>query len=251
MPNQNKLGSLVEDEFVLNLNNKRVRNLTNNLKTLIRDVFGAVSDFSKIKCSRMEDFIKPDIVITIGKVSKYISIKSGRSTNLHGEQIDTVIEFLANEGMPLRHLQLLRYYQYGDGTLNGTGKDRRNYHETFDWLEKYIKEFNEYIERHKEIVIAVVSRIVFDGVDPDAPKADYVYWGDINYGVAVSRNQIMNHLRRKNWAFYDNIHFGPLLIRPHAKYAHREIVNEKSRHKMDFYWANFSEDMLYIYKRYN
>lgn len=244
-------GLLVEDEIVNALNKKRYKHLNNNMRNFIRDIYGVVNERDKIYCEKTNDYIKPDIVIKIKNRTRYVSIKSGRASIMHDEIIKNVILFFRELGVSEYSQKLLLFYQYGDGTLNGSGKYRRDYHETYTWLESGIKKFNEEMNLDHTLVEKIIERVMFQGVNNEAPRADYIYQGDLSYGIVVSREQILKHLRNKTFNFYENVHIGPLLFRPHARYAKTVVKNEKLRNRIEFYWPNFHEDMVYIYKRYN
>ncbi len=251
MPSSRNYGLLVEKEMIEALNKKRYMNLSPNLKTFIRDMFGVVKPLEKIKCAKCEEYIKPDIVVSIKNRKRYVSIKSGKASTMHCELICTVVPYFRSIGISEKNLKTLCLYQFGDGTYDGSGKYRLDYHETFRWLADKIRVFNDEVNENMEIVLKIVKKFLFQGVKNDTPMVDYIYAGDIDFGCAVSRTQINTHLKIKSYCFYENIHIGPLLIRPHAKYAHAKIRSEYSHQRVDFYWPKFEEDVKYIYKRYN
>jgi len=118
-------------------------------------------------------------------------------------------------------------------------------------MKKEIAAANEELNANVDLVTQVVERCVFVGnIDPDKP-ADYVYHGDLRYGVLCNRKQIIRHLRHKGFDYIRCLHIGPLMIRPHARYADKEIKNEDSRNKVDLQWLNFFEDLKYISERYD
>lgn len=244
-------GYLVEDQIVEELDGIRFKKLSNNMKTMITDMFGVVKPNEKVRCEKTSDYIKPDIKVTVNKVSKYVSIKSGRATIMHMGTIKDAVLFFRSLGMKKEFQKLLLLYHYGDGTMDGSGEDRWDYHETYDKYKEQIKAFNDEINADPEFVKQTIERFIFQGVNSDAPSADFIYDGDAEYGLVISKLQVLKHLTRKTWNFYENLHIGPLLIRPHAKYAHKPVKSEKLREKVEFYWANFSEDVKYIYNRYS
>ncbi len=250
MANQLCNGLLIEDEILFSLNKKKYKHLTPNMANLIRDMFGVVSPGEKIKCIHCEEFKKPDLAITVGKVTKYLSIKSGKATDLHGEHISTVIPYLRSLGISERTLKTYCLYQFGDKTLDGSGERRMEYHDVYFWLRDLIKEANAEINGKPEVVMEIIDRVMFQGVDKNAPKADYIYCGDLEYGLAISRDQVYKYLSSKSFTFIENLHIGPILIKPHARYVDRPITNDYARHKVDFYWPKLNEDVRYIYKRY-
>ena len=244
-------GLLVESEIVNALNEKKYKDINNNLRTMLRDMYGVINEDDIVLCKKTEDFIKPDISISINDRTKYVSIKSGRATTMHAENIKEVVLFFRSLGLSKESQKLLLLYHYGDGTMTGTGVDRLDYHETFNWLRDKIIAFNEELNNNKEMIKAVIERVLFQGVNPEAQRADYIYQGDVNYGIVISRRQILKHMDKKTWNFYENVHIGPLLMKPHAKYAHKEVKDEKQRQRFEFYWPKFEEDVRFIHKRYN
>ena len=112
---------------------------------------------------------------------------------------------------------------YGDGTLDGTGKIRLDWYELYQKYKDRILEANDELNDSTEFVKKVIKRTVFQGVDEKSHMAEYLYFGDQEYGTIVSFNQMNKYIDRKphNWDFYENIHIGPIVLRPHGRYAHK------------------------------
>ena len=244
-------GFKIEEDLEKALNNSRFKNLSNNLKTLINQLFGNQNGSAKIQCRRTDNFIKPDLAITCDGKTAFVSVKSGHAQCVHTENTQTFIRFLKSLNVTDETLKTILYFQYGDGTLDGTGEKRMNYHKTFNWLCDRIKKANSEFECKQDVVEKVLDRLLFQGVDITADCADYIYYGDVDFGIVVSKRQIFTHLRRKSWSFYENLHIGPIMLKPHARYADHAIVSDDRRHQTMFYWPNFSADLEYIQKRYN
>lgn len=246
-------GKLLEDEFAIALENKKYEELSPNLKTFIRDIFGAVNRDDFIHCQRLAMKIKPDIMVSIGETKKYVSLKSGGATILHCENIKTIVLFLRALGLSTKSQKTLLLWHYGDGTMDGSGKDedRRDYHETIEWIGREMWDLNHELIASKELVIQMIDRAIFLGVNKEAEKAEFIYHGDIENGYTVSRSQVLRYLDDKTWGYYTNLHFGPLLIRPQAKYAHKKVKNQEERQRVMFYWPGLGDEIRHIYKRYN
>ena len=78
-----------------------------------------------------------------------------------------------------------------------------------------------------------------------------MYHGDVDYGVLASKKQIFKHFLRRDWNYYNNLHIGPIHLRPHARYVGKEIKRATSRERLEFVWVNFAEDIRYISSRYD
>ena len=56
-------GNLKEGEIICELNNRQVKDLSNNMKNLLRCLFGVVDDRKIVKCYKVDDAFKTDFVI--------------------------------------------------------------------------------------------------------------------------------------------------------------------------------------------
>lgn len=243
-------GFLREDEMVHHLNNKKVKELNNNLYHMMQELYGVLDEEEVITCYKTEDFIKPDFVIIYKGETRYVSMKSGRSEIVHSESIKTFILFLRSLGISKETQRTVLYHHYGDGTLDGSGKERYNYDKLRYILSERIAKANEEFHDIK-IIMAVIERCVFLGTKDNAVPIDCLYHGDFEFGTVATKKQIIKHLKRKKWDYIQNLHIGPLMIRPHARYVGTEIKNEKRRQTVECNWINLYSDIDYISKRYD
>ena len=177
-------------------------------------------------------------------------MKSGNNTIVHQEYINNFIKLLRDYGFNDYSLKTILYFQYGDGTLDGTGKERMSYATLRKKLENAFIISNKTLNHNKKIVIEMVDRFLFKGSHDDYITADYLYHGDVYFGNIVSRSQVMKHLEFKNWDFYEALHIGPILFRPHARYYKKEIKRPSYRSRVEFYWPTLLSDMHYIRTHY-
>lgn len=245
------LGAQVELNFVYEIHNHKFKELSQNLQYFVRYIFPHVKDEDCLQCFKTEDYIKPDICIQWTDKMAFVSIKSGVSDTIHGESLVSFNNFLRTLGVEERVIKTILLFAYGDGTTDGSGAKRKNGMEIRYELKDEIEYLNLRLNESKELVKAVVNRLLFEGVDPFAYKAQYIYHGNTEYGDFVSKNQVLKHIDHKNWDFMDCPHIGPIVFRPHARYSGKEILNEKFRNELKFTWPNLLSDIRYISKRYN
>ena len=245
------LGNLKELEVIQSIDNKKIIELSNNMRNLITALYGVLDDNEIVHCYKIEDYIKPDFVITYKNQKRYVSMKSGRAETIHQEHVKSFILFLRSLGISTRTQQTILLYQYGDGTLDGTGKNRIDYNKLRLMLDERIKEANEELNRNRDFVSKVITRCLFVGTLENAIPIDCIYFGDYHFGIVATRKQIEKHINRKNWQWMSNLHIGPIQLRPHARYIGKEIKNPESRNKLECYWANLSSDIDYISSRYD
>ena len=249
MPTNN--GKQKELEMIVHLHNKRVNELSNNLRNLLTALYGVLDDNEIVKCELVEGFIKPDFVITYKGIQKYVSMKSGRAECIHEEYIKTFVLFLRSLGISTRTQQTILLYHYGDGTLDGSNDRRIEYNKLRLMLDTRIQEANEELNSTKELILKVIERCLFIGALEKAIPIDCIYFGDYRFGEVATTRQITTHVKRKSWHWMKNLHIGPIQLRPHARYYNKEIKSEKRRQKLECYWANLSSDISYISSRYD
>lgn len=245
------IGRLKEDEFVAAINGKRAEDLSHNLKHILREIFGLFDGNEIIKCGLVDKLQKPDFYIEYKGNKKYISLKTGRAETVSQEGLKQFLAYLRSWNLSVESQKTFLYYHFGDGTMDGSGKERMAYFDLIKILAPRIEALNKELNQNKDFIKDVIHRMVFKGSVDTNIQADYVYFGDVNYGVVCSEAQIFKHVDRRDWGYMDNPHIGPIQFRPHARYINSQIKKEKSRWKVDFWWANLSADLEYIAERYD
>ena len=244
-------GTFEENEMIALLNKKTFDELNNNAKYFVKQLFGPIEPNQIIYAEKVDGFIKPDFMVRCNDEKCYISMKSGTANVFHQEYASKFADYLRSKGISEETIETILLYHYGDGTVDGTGKERIPYHEVMVKLGEKIKKANFELNTNKKFVIETMERCIFTGTDSGYTHADYIYHGNAGFGVLVSHQQLMKHINMRDWLYMNNLHIGPLQLRPHARYVDRDIANEKSRHSIDFYWANLFQDLEYISRRYD
>ena len=245
-------GYLHEDEMIEFLNNKKISSLSNNLRKFIIELFGVVDPDKMVYCEYAIEYTKPDFVVTYDGKKKYVSMKSGNAEVVHHEKIETFLSFLRALGVSEETIKTILLHQYGDGTIDGTGKERIPIDELKYNLRFQIEEANKELN-DVDVIKAVTDRVLFQGVNNEVPAADAIYHGTFEYGVTVNKKQIMKYIIKKalRWHYYNSLHIGPFFIRPHARYIGTEIKNPKSRSMIDLHWPRLSVDFEYIARNFD
>ena len=246
------IGIQNEEKFCETINGKTFAQLSENLQYFMFYLFPHMDKSRKFSCFQTENFIKPDICISQENELRFISLKYGQSETLHNENLKTFIEFLKECGISETTIDTYLLYHYGDGSKDGTGTRRMSSVEVRFMYDEQIRKMNEEFNHSKEFIKKFADRVMFQGVNPDASRAEYIYHGDVDYGVFCSRYQFMRHIEKKNWDFMQTcVHVGPFVLRPHARYSNKEIRNEDHRHTVVVNYPRFVQDLLYISSRYS
>ena len=239
-----------EEDIANELHGKRICNINPNLKTMLRKIFGPLDEEKTIMCERLDNAMKPDVVITYNNVSKYVSIKSGHSNSVHEEQMKSLEEFFKEAGLQENDINDFKMLLYRDGTLDGTGEKSLDYIESRIQYAEVISRFNERINGNKTFVEKMVNRALFTGAKSTNIEAEYIYFGSVNYGVLCSKNQVKKHISKRTWDYMENPHIGPLQFRAHSFNEPNDPQNKVRRNQCDFWWARLREDLEYIENRY-
>ena len=109
---------------------------------------------------------------------------------------------------------------------------------------------NEELNQYNQDVVNFVDKVVFIGNDENLPSADFIYHGNINFGVICSRQNVIKHLRKRNYDYMRNLHIGPIQFHPYARYVNGVGKHEYKRDIVNFKWINFIGDLEYIAQHY-
>lgn len=240
-----------EENFVKSIDNKTYFELTKHLQYFLHYLFPVINDSVKFHCFQTRNFCKPDVCISLESEMRYVSLKYGECETVHNENIITFKKFLEENGISKEAINTYLLYHYGDGTTDGTGKRRLGSVEVRFHYEKEIIKLNEELNKSKDFVKKFAERVMFQGVNPQANCAEYIYHGDIDYGVFMSKYQMMQHLDKKNYDYMTScVHIGPFVVRPHARYSNKAIRNEEHRHTVVVNYPKIIQDIMYIFPRY-
>ena len=210
-------GLLREEEMVYEINNKKVCELSNNIRHMFQVLYGVLDDNEIVTAKLTEERMKPDFIISYKGIEKGISMKSGSSTLVHSEFVDSFITYLKSHGINDKTIETILLYQFGDGTTDGSGEKRYEFSELKYLLSERIKEANEDLNKSVDFIYQVIERCVLQGVNDGWPRADGLYHGDKSFGVIATEKQIWKHIHRKDFHWMDALHIGPLILRPSAR----------------------------------
>lgn len=244
------VGILSEQQIAGAINGKPFREINRNLQTMLRMIFPDLSDDSVVSAFQLNSIYKPDIELKFNGKTRYISVKTNHANEVHGEFIDSLMNFLETKGISKETIDTLRLVHYGDGTTNGTGSKRYN---TFDTTLKYhdrMIKANKELNASHQLMFDLINRVMIQGIDPNAKKIDYIYFGTVDYGNLVSMNQIYAYITRKSWDHFNCLHIGPIFFKPKARYVDSQIVSEYRRRLCVCYWPNLGDDLGYMSRRY-
>lgn len=244
----NNFGKQNEIDIINYINKcKYIHKMNNNLKKFIQEIFDFDLTGIKIAAFKYYENYKPDIIIEANNTKKYISIKFGKNNSVHQEHFYSFFVFLKEHGATEKSLEYLRFFQFNDGTLDGSGKSRKSamdFQTTYPTAIKTINsEFNSNNLKKK-----LINRLLFEGEYHNLPEIDYIYYGDKNDGIWANKKEIFSHLYSINF-FSNSIHVSKLYYQCLHRNLKRNNLYEMKRYYIQFKWHSIYEDLMKIKKK--
>lgn len=240
-------GKKIELEFVLKLNNHFYNELNLNLKKFIFFVFKDIDYTNKIYCKKLNNHQKADICISIGNITKYISLKSGNQNSVHVEKINDFKKFLTNEGINQTMINNLLLYHFGDNTLIGNGEKRYNAEECKIKYKKEIFKFNKYINDSK-ILTKIIERFLLIGINSSNKYVDVIYYGDIDIGIWCTNKELLNFCNKHKSMFINTPHFSVFTYQNWCRNISLSKKSESHRNYLQIKWFSILSDINKIRK---
>ena len=243
--------SFNEYDIAAAINGHTGNELNSNLLNLMQTLFGVVDRNETFHAEVIGgDYRKADIIIRYRDKEKNVSIKSGEAKIVHQGLVKKVAAMLKDKNISNETIETFLLYHYGDGTTDGTGQKRMNYEEVMAFLGNRIQKANEELNSNKELLTEFADFVLFTGNQVNQKPADAVYHGDYDYGVCVLKEQYIRYMKEKSFKKIYNLHIGPFLFRPHARYFKGEIRKPIARELVDIYCPFLKDDMAYIARNY-
>lgn len=237
-------------EIVAGLDGCRVRNLRGSLLGLVNNLFTGAALTDVISCNLIKRG-KPDIQITIGDITKNISVFVGSGNSVHQEKFLEFLDFCRDKlNMTLAEEQALRFVYYGDGTLDGTGdvskrlKDSRTIKQLYP-EKASIAQF--FFDQHRR---ELAKRFLVTGKYKDMPKADCVFHGNVQEGIAMSYDDILDYIVKYSGTRNGLLSVGPLSFQMWNRNLSGASDTEYKRESLQIKWASMPERIKEAYSMF-
>ena len=240
--NKSITGYKNEYEFVDYFNGKSINQLDPISLDLLEKLYGKIPINSLVKCYINLNKQKSDIILSINGIKKYISIKKGVKNSVHAEPISTFINFLKECGMNYELVKKVLLYQYGDGTMNGSGTIRMSSKDYYLNHKEDIQEINDFFNK-EEFIKKAIDRFVLYGNNSNIP-IDAIIYGVVNDFVWITRDEIINiHIKHK-YISKTGLSIGGLFYQPMNRCLNYNSKYEKERHCIQLKWYHLSDDII-------
>jgi hypothetical protein len=245
----NKSGFRNENSLIDELNGKKIIELNDNLKRFILFLFDSVSDEDTVNACSGKKGQKPDLIIKINDNIKKVSVKIGAGNSVHQESIDLFMDFLSSIGISENIKGEILKFHWGDGTIDGTGKNRISSAE-YKIANTYAIQLINREVNEKKVLEKFVNRVLFQGKSLDFDIVDAIYYGNSQNGHWAKREEVVNYIVSNKFDS-DSIHFGPLNYQIWNRCLNFNPKTENRRSVMQVKWASLLEDIINIEQRRN
>ncbi len=231
-----------EIDIVNVLDGKMVKELPLFWQKRMKQLDWTILDDAKIEAYKCYHDQKSDISIRVGIKKWNISIKSGHYVSVHMERISTFTGFLRSLGISEELITTLKLFHYGDGTIDGTGVDRKPSSFLKEEMSERIKEFNEAVNK-RNILSKIILRFICCGTPIQRSYVTHIYWGTKDYGEMINVKTLIDYYCNAYYLDSTSIHFGPFIYNP----AYRGLKNfdssKVSRYYINIKWPSINRDI--------
>lgn len=238
-------------EIASGLNDCKVKNIKGALLSLINTIFPACGISSSIDCDKINR-AKPDLRITIEGVSKNISVFIGTGNAVHQENFDGFIKYCKTDlHMTANEEHALRIVYYGDGTTNGKGKLEDRLTSSALIKNVYPIETNiaqEFFDKNKR---ALAKRFLVTGKYLEFPKSDYIFHGDVNKGICLPYDVILDYIEESEFDKNGLLSVGPLSFQMWNRNLSGQPSSEHKRESLQIKWGAMSKWLEIIQSYYH
>ena len=178
---------------------------------------------------------KEDIWIKVGKVKKSISIKMGKCNTVHNEYIYNFTNFLEQEKVPLKIINIMLDYFFADGTINGSGERKLTFTDYKLKIKRKIRRVNKYFMRNEDLLIKLINRFVIG-------NTDILIHGTVDNFTYITKNETIKLLISMKKKPSSTIHFSKLI------FASKGRNNDIDKFIVQIKWYNLADDIAKIRK---
>jgi len=230
-----------ENEIRNELNLKMFSDLNENMQNLVKSSFSSHEEL--IICEKIAGASKTDLQIRIGVETHNFSIKKGTGNAVHQEPVEQFLDYLNIFGANQSIKDEIRFYIWGDGTLDGNGSidDRLSAHQLGRMYPDLVSSIKMFFD---EIKKPLLLRFLADGAHANHP-AKYIYYGTKDEGICCEMDKAMDWLCRQQSSA--RIPVGKLTFQAWNRNINGGDRSEDKRGVIQIKWADIKSDLTVIY----
>lgn len=226
--------------FVLEFNNKKVKELNPMLREVIDDLFPKANEDDIIKSWRNHiNNQKADILVKINEQIKSISIKKGSRNSVHVESIETFKILLRELGIKEKTIYDYELFHYG--------VDKFNYKKVLTSTEFYKKNPRTIRKINKSFstinVDKITDRFILCGNNSEY-RVDGLIHGTPNDFLWINANDVLKIVRNSIDKESNSVHIGCLYIQPMNRCINKNSKYEWCKDYIQVKWYSLFDDII-------
>ena len=226
--------------FVLEFNNKRVKELNPMLRVVVDDIFQYIKEDDIVKSWKNHlDDEKRDIFIKINNQIRSISIKMGSRNSVHVESINSFTKFLKEEGISQTVIDNYNSFHYGKDE-----DDKAKILSAAEYSEKYptkIEQINQAF--YKINIYKVVDRFILKGKNSPY-QVDGIIYGIPTDFIWINKNDIKRVLKNNMNKSSNSVHISNLFIQPLNRCINKSIKYSWCKDYVQVKWYSLFDDII-------
>lgn len=219
-------GEQNENNIAKYLNLKMVKELNEFWKEIIYKMFPTAQDADIIHSFLIDArHVKPDIIVKINIIQKLISIKTGHNPSVHQEHIYSFYDYLRKNGVSERTIKIISFYHFGLSKKTTNNGKQFSKDEIIDKYGDYLIQANEELNNNKHLIDDIIFRSIIKGSKEYYYEVDYFYYGCLDKGFLLSREEIYDIVKHDIKPNKGPIHFGGLIYQPSGRNMLKRDIN--------------------------
>lgn len=226
--------------FVLEFNNKKVKELNPLLREIIDDIFYNINDESIIKSWRNHyNNEKGDILIKIEDHIRSISIKKGSRNSVHVESIISFKALLKESGISEKNIYNYELFHYG--------VNKRDYNQILtsaEFCHKNKRKIRKINQAFSTVNIEkIINRFILQGRN-SAYKVSGIIYGTPNDFLWINSSDITKVLKSNLNKESTTVHISSLYIQPMNRCINRNKKYEWCKDFVQVKWYSLFDDII-------
>lgn len=235
-------GFINEKKFAKMLDNKKIKELNENMKKLICTIFKNIKEDDTVECWTSKYFEKADIKIRINNEIKGISIKTGLYCSMHQESIESLYPFLRKIGVEERIINNIEKFLKGE--INYEKVDAITYiFHNYNEINEIRDVLNNYF-----IKINLILRFIFQGTEKQKYGCDAIIHGIPEDFIWATKEEILEYLINYQNSHEIYLKFSVLNFKSYSRNLCKNKARESKQNEIQIKWYSLRKDLENIAK---
>ena len=226
--------------FVLEFNNKMIKELNPLLREVIDDLFPFCNDNSIVKAwINHNPDEKGDIILKANNFIRSISIKKGSRNSVHVESLKSFEFFLKKYGISNEIIDEYKLFHYGIESEENT-----KILNSFEYCRKNIDKINNINNNLIKITpYVMVDRFILKG-RVSKYEVDGLIYGTVDDFLWINKNQVKEIIKDNLTKKSSSVHYSSLFIQPFNRCINKNDKYSWEKDYVQIKWYSLFDDII-------